>query len=75
MKAERKIDPREKYPLKDASMNVRITFVNIGLGRQKTAQNFWISLSEPLTLEEIMLRVEKGFGDLNNEKAKVEEPI
>lgn len=44
---------------------VKILFVNLSIGKQKTAKNFWLSLKNELSLEEIITRVEKGFGDLN----------
>lgn len=43
----------------------RILFVNIGLGDQKTAKNFWVSIPTELKIKDIRNRVEKAFGDLN----------
>ena len=43
----------------------RILFVNIGLGEQKTAKNFWVSIPKELQINDIRNRVEKAFGDLN----------
>ena len=43
----------------------QIIFVNMGLGKQKTAKNFWVSLPTALNLPEIRKRVEDAFGDLD----------
>ena len=43
----------------------QIIFVNMGLGKQKTAKNFWVSLPIALNLPEIRRRVEDAFGDLD----------
>lgn len=46
-------------------VRTRIIFVNIGLGEQTTAKNFWVSIPRELKIEDIRNRVEKAFGDLN----------
>ena len=46
-------------------LRTRILFVNIGLGEQKTAKNFWVSIPKELEINDIRSRVEKAFGDLN----------
>ena len=42
----------------------QLVFINIGLGKQKTAKNFVVSLNDYMSIEEIVKRMENGFGDI-----------
>ena len=42
----------------------QLVFINIGLGKQKTAKNFVVSLNEYMAIEKIAKRMENGFGDI-----------
>ena len=70
LETERKIR-RQTLGLKEAARarhaeeETKIIFVNIGLGRQKTAKNFWVSLPEALPIKRIREIVERAFGDLD----------
>lgn len=41
-----------------------LVFINMGLGKQKTAKNFVVSLNEFMDIGEIARRMEIGFGNL-----------
>lgn len=66
-KLEQDLQFQEKLNMERAAFerknheNVTILFINIGLGKQKTAQNFWVHLSEPLSLEEIHRKIKVAF--------------
>jgi hypothetical protein len=42
----------------------QLLFINIGLGKQKIAKNFVVSLKDYMSIEEIVKRMENGFGDI-----------
>jgi hypothetical protein len=66
-KKEPEHDPNQEEGKKferQINQNIKILFVNLSVGKQKTARNFWVSLQNELSIEEIQARIEKGFGDL-----------